>query len=817
MNTYEFQARALYDFIAESSNELTFYAGEILTITSAADGQAWWYARNTAGQEGAIPANYIETITDTTEPPADQTSHSTVNTTPVTNLDDQPPAQLKYEQQTQEYTNLTDDMNWFNNDQVAPVPDQHNITMERQNEFDSSFDSMSSPSINGNSSHQTSDPYMTTVDAPSSVVNPFAAYNAMPNQQELLYANYTESFTAISPENPPASSNLLSPFAYPQSTIPPQQQYEPPEQHYQTPQQQYEASEQQYQPPEQQYQPPEQQYQPPEQQYQPPEQQYQTSQQNAYAGQFAFPPTTQNEPVYEAPPSIPTSRTSTETNVRGAPPVPVNHSTPLTSPVSPTPLKSSVSVAPSPSGKTKQDNRGFFTLRRQKTKSEPEKRQSLVEARSEPSQPSPKDDSDSDLTESGSSAHNQLSSKPSVSGNDNNKASAKPRFFDKFGIDNYILHGCKIKAEEHVDITYDEKDGGVYWSNNPRIPPFSCKVEDPAKGTKLGGLKSFMEYKVHAQIPGSRVVGRRYKQFDWLHEQLITKFRFICVPPLPGKQIAGRFENEFIEERRRQLELWLNRICRHPILCASFPVQHFVTCELTEKNNKDWKAGKRKSEKDELRDALWLHCVTFTNSNLTDAQIATQVDVFAQQQPGFETSLRNLHQGLTKYLERHTEIYERDMQRLGELFTKLFTAMQIDTTTTGNKDLSNSMSKIGVAFNGIGELYKTKSSEGIRDFNERIIDYIGILSCFPAILMVQRSASEFIRNVQQRGSTGTPDFAGAIHRSQVLNHVILAEINFFQREKVYDFNTYLKQLLHEQIMFYENIVEKLRETAAGFN
>ena len=42
MNTYEFQTRALYDFIAESSNELSFYAGEILTITSAADGQPWW-------------------------------------------------------------------------------------------------------------------------------------------------------------------------------------------------------------------------------------------------------------------------------------------------------------------------------------------------------------------------------------------------------------------------------------------------------------------------------------------------------------------------------------------------------------------------------------------------------------------------------------------------------------------------------------------------------------------------------------------------------------------------------------------------------
>jgi hypothetical protein len=46
--------------------------------------------------------------------------------------------------------------------------------------------------------------------------------------------------------------------------------------------------------------------------------------------------------------------------------------------------------------------------------------------------------------------------------------------------------------------------------------------------------------------------------------------------------------------------------------------------------------------------------------------------------------LRNLSQGLSKYLERHTEIYERDIQRVGELFSKVHTAIQVDTTTPGN-------------------------------------------------------------------------------------------------------------------------------------
>ena len=42
MSNSEFQARALYDFNAEGPNELSFRAGDILTITSNAAGNGWW-------------------------------------------------------------------------------------------------------------------------------------------------------------------------------------------------------------------------------------------------------------------------------------------------------------------------------------------------------------------------------------------------------------------------------------------------------------------------------------------------------------------------------------------------------------------------------------------------------------------------------------------------------------------------------------------------------------------------------------------------------------------------------------------------------
>ena len=42
MSYSEFKARALYDFTADGPNELSFYAGDVLTITSTTAGHGWW-------------------------------------------------------------------------------------------------------------------------------------------------------------------------------------------------------------------------------------------------------------------------------------------------------------------------------------------------------------------------------------------------------------------------------------------------------------------------------------------------------------------------------------------------------------------------------------------------------------------------------------------------------------------------------------------------------------------------------------------------------------------------------------------------------
>lgn len=72
-----------------------------------------------------------------------------------------------------------------------------------------------------------------------------------------------------------------------------------------------------------------------------------------------------------------------------------------------------------------------------------------------------------------------------------------------------------------------------------RAKQYTCTIDKPKKESKLKGLKSFIAYSLVCSLSGIQV-SRRYKHFDWLHEQLSNKYILIPIPPLPEKQVSGR-------------------------------------------------------------------------------------------------------------------------------------------------------------------------------------------------------------------------------------------------------------------------------------
>lgn len=107
----------------------------------------------------------------------------------------------------------------------------------------------------------------------------------------------------------------------------------------------------------------------------------------------------------------------------------------------------------------------------------------------------------------------------------------------------------------------------------------NINITNPSKQTdKLG--QSYTSYMVNLSTTKTNFtcknssVIRRFRDFCWLETELTKAYAGVIIPPLPEKQTLGRFDEEFIESRRRSLEKFLIRISQHDDLCNSV---HFIT------------------------------------------------------------------------------------------------------------------------------------------------------------------------------------------------------------------------------------------------
>ena len=72
---------------------------------------------------------------------------------------------------------------------------------------------------------------------------------------------------------------------------------------------------------------------------------------------------------------------------------------------------------------------------------------------------------------------------------------------------------------------------------------------------------------------------RRYSDFLWLYTRLHKERAGGIIPPLPEKQAVSRFSSSFVEERRRHLEKFLQRIAVHPELYDATCFETFLKAD----------------------------------------------------------------------------------------------------------------------------------------------------------------------------------------------------------------------------------------------
>lgn len=124
------------------------------------------------------------------------------------------------------------------------------------------------------------------------------------------------------------------------------------------------------------------------------------------------------------------------------------------------------------------------------------------------------------------------------------------------------------------------------------------KIDNPEK--HLETLETYITFRISTRVARIEfssheyVVRRRYNDFLWLRQKLLECHPFSIIPPLPAKHsLMGqldRYSKDFILLRMKFLNLFLNRICSHPILSCNEHFKLFLTA-----NHIEFAAHKRKS------------------------------------------------------------------------------------------------------------------------------------------------------------------------------------------------------------------------------
>lgn len=124
-------------------------------------------------------------------------------------------------------------------------------------------------------------------------------------------------------------------------------------------------------------------------------------------------------------------------------------------------------------------------------------------------------------------------------------------------------------------------------SNSDNNINYEMKIKVVNPITEHEGSTSFTIYHIEIETNNPRLskskytIVRRYSDFDILHQCLTFDHPTLLIPPLPNKQRleyikGGRFTDEFVSKRCNSLNIFLNRVIKHPILSRSEVLMIFL-------------------------------------------------------------------------------------------------------------------------------------------------------------------------------------------------------------------------------------------------
>ena len=257
---------------------------------------------------------------------------------------------------------------------------------------------------------------------------------------------------------------------------------------------------------------------------------------------------------------------------------------------------------------------------------------------------------------------------------------------------------------------------------------FKIEVKDPIKIDEL--TSSHVEYLVHTKLApssatsstsilpsGESQIRRRYRDFRWLYRQLQNNHWGKIIPPPPEKQAVGRFKDDFIENRRFQMESMLNRIARDPILQKDDDFIFFLTSESFSKDSKIREYVSGSAAYNDDNDLSEIHISEIKLLGPEDAAIVLKNGgLDADNNRGF---MNISFSSPPKYIEQD-QFFIQEYDNLSILESQLKQIYQsLDLIDTQRNELASTIGEFAEVIKSLAKLEVTRqSSELLSNFSE---------------------------------------------------------------------------------------------------
>ncbi|PVD33772.1 hypothetical protein C0Q70_05032 [Pomacea canaliculata] len=248
--------------------------------------------------------------------------------------------------------------------------------------------------------------------------------------------------------------------------------------------------------------------------------------------------------------------------------------------------------------------------------------------------------------------------------------------------------------------------------------------------------------------------------------------------------IVGRYEEDFVQERMKFLQMWINRMVRHPLISRSEVFLHFLTCT----DDKKWKQGKRKAEKDEYQGFKFFLTLSPPPQEMDMRDVDARMEVFCKFVMGMTDNVKQVHSIILDYAKKQMGPFKREYTKIGTAFKQLAATFNMDTHEA-SRQLTAAIDHTGDAYNDIGVMFERQGTVG--------------------------KAKECVK-LKEESKLTDDELRKVMARASTISYGTLAEMNHFQAERTKDFKLMMQMYLQSQIKFYKNMTKKLEDALAHY-